>query len=61
MKSPLNKAETYTNEQELASFVLHAATFEQRQAIRQGEIAKNELLAKQQEAQAAVNAITRSK
>ena len=43
MKSPLKKAETHTNEEELASFVLHTATFEARQAIKAGEDAKDKL------------------
>ena len=43
MKSPLKKAETQTNEEELASFVLHTATFEARQAIKAGEDAKDRL------------------
>ena len=61
MKSPLKKAETHTNEEELASFVLHTATFEARQAIRAGEIAKNKLKEQQQKVQAAADAIKKRK
>ena len=56
MKSPLKKAETHTNEEELASFVLHTATFAERQAIKADEIAKDKLIQQQQAAQAAVQA-----
>ena len=61
MKSPLKKAETQTNEEELASFVLHTATFEQRQAIRAGEIAKDRLKEQQQKAQAMADEIKKRK
>ena len=50
MKSPLKKAETHTNEEELASFVLHTATFEARQAIKAGEDAKDKLAMMQKQA-----------
>ena len=43
MKSPLKKAETQSNEEERASFVLHTATFEARQAIKAGEDAKDKV------------------
>jgi len=61
MKSPLKKAETHTNEEELASFVLHTATFAERQAIKAGEIAKDKLIQKQQAAQATVAALKKRK
>ena len=62
MKSPrLKMAETQTNEKELASFVLHTATFEQRQAIKAGEKAKEEIQKLQDAAQAAADEIKNRK
>lgn len=54
-------AETQTNEKELASFVLHTATFEQRQAIEAGEKAKEEIQKLQDAAQAAADEIKNRK
>lgn len=67
MKSPqangrsLQMAETKTNEKELADFVLHTATFEQRQAIKAGEKAKEEIQQLQEAAQAAADEIKKRK
>ena len=61
MKSPLKKAETHTNEEELASFVLHTATFEARQAIKAGEDAKDKLAKMQAQAQEVAGEIRKLK
>jgi hypothetical protein len=61
MKSPLKMGETQTNEKELASFVLHTATFAERQAIKAGEAAKDRLERKQETAQAAADEIKKLK
>lgn len=61
MKSHLKKAETHTNEEELASFVLHTATFAERQAIKAGEDAKDKLARMQEQAKAKADKIKKLK